>query len=208
MTMIHLFLSPDGRQRSNWREAFPELLTGDLASPACDAGLVWMLMTEGQDAAALVGKILPRLAGRRLIVLADRPNEDEALAVLGAGASGYCNGHAAAEVLRQVATVVANGGLWVGQRLLQRLLATTARILPKPEDASATPAWQEKLTEREQQVAHLIARGESNKEIARQLEITERTVKAHVTALLEKFAARDRLHLSLIFNGVEANNKA
>ena len=201
--MKQIFLSVDGRLRGNWREAFPELLTAPLASLPHDAGLVWVLLASGQDVAALVGQLLPGLAGRRLIVLSDRPGEDEALAALGAGASGYCNGHAAPEVLRQVATVVANGGLWVGQSLLQRLLAGTARLLPPPESQTA-PAWQEKLTERELQVARLIAQGASNKEIARQLDITERTVKAHVAALLEKCSARDRLQLSLIFNGVDS----
>jgi DNA-binding NarL/FixJ family response regulator len=43
--------------------------------------------------------------------------------------------------------------------------------------------------------------GASNKEIARQLGITERTVKAHVGAMLEKLGARDRLKLALIING-------
>ncbi len=75
--------------------------------------------------------------------------------------------------------------------------------MPPPE-SQAAPAWQEKLTERELQVARLIAQGASNKEIARQLDITERTVKAHVAALLEKCSARDRLQLSLIFNGVDS----
>ena len=137
--MKQIFLSVDGRLRGNWREAFPELLTAPLASLPHDAGLVWVLLASGQDVAALVGQLLPGLAGRRLIVLSDRPGEDEALAALGAGASGYCNGHAAPEVLRQVATVVANGGLWVGQSLLQRLLAGTARLLPHPKARQPPP---------------------------------------------------------------------
>ena len=64
--------------------------------------------------------------------------------------------------------------------------------------------WRERLSVREQETAELLARGASNKEIARELDITERTVKAHVSALLEKLGARDRLQLSLIINGIEA----
>ena len=48
-----------------------------------------------------------------------------------------------------------------------------------------------------------VARGQRSKEIALELHITERTVKAHVGAILEKLGARDRLQLSLIVNGVE-----
>mgnify|MGYP003587291371 CR=1 FL=1 len=83
------------------------------------------------------------------------------------------------------------------------LLAGTGRLRPLPqrETSNASPAA---LTFRVLQVARLIAQGASNKETARQLDITERTVKAHVAALLEKCSARDRLQLSLIFNGVDS----
>jgi DNA-binding NarL/FixJ family response regulator len=64
-------------------------------------------------------------------------------------------------------------------------------------------AWRERLTAREQEAAILLAQGASNKEIARRMEITERTVKAHVGAMLEKLGARDRLQLSLIINEVQ-----
>ncbi|MBK7686047.1 MAG: helix-turn-helix transcriptional regulator [Rhodocyclaceae bacterium] len=57
------------------------------------------------------------------------------------------------------------------------------------------------LTAREQQVACAVAGGASNKEVARTLNITERTIKAHVSAIFQKLGARDRLHLSLIMNG-------
>ena len=112
-----------------------------------------------------------------------------------------CNGHAAPSVLQQVALAVENGGIWVGQGLMQRLLAATARVLPEPDVDKA--AWRQTLTAREQEAAVLLAKGCSNKEIARQLDITERTVKSHVGAMLEKLGVRDRLQLSLILNGVE-----
>jgi DNA-binding NarL/FixJ family response regulator len=59
------------------------------------------------------------------------------------------------------------------------------------------------LTQRELEVARKIADGASNKEVARDLDITERTVKAHAGAIFEKLGARDRLHLSLIVHGRE-----
>ena len=58
------------------------------------------------------------------------------------------------------------------------------------------------LSEREGQVAKLVAGGASNKEIADRLSIAERTVKAHLTAIFEKTGARDRLQLSLKVNGM------
>jgi DNA-binding NarL/FixJ family response regulator len=205
--MTHAFLSLDARIRETWKKAFPDLITGTLTRVPPGATLIWVLQPTGpkRNTAALV-TVLRRQAFRRpLILLADEPNEEEALAALAAGASGYCNGHAAPAVLAQVALAVGNGGLWVGQGLMQRLLATTARSLsasPAVSEAGKA-AWREKLTEREQETAIFLAQGASNKEIARHMDITERTVKAHVGAMLEKLGARDRLQLSLIINGLE-----
>ena len=197
------FLSADGRLRDIWHGAFPTaraLRLTDLAADTLPAeAVVWLLVAPGERAERLIASLRQRGVAQPLIVLADEPGDDDALAALAAGASGYCNSHAAHEVLQQVAMVVANGGLWVGQRLMQRLLAGTARLL----QPSPSGDWVRTLTEREREVARAVARGAANKEIARELAITERTVKAHVGAILEKLGVRDRLQLSLIVNGVE-----
>ena len=197
------FLSADGRLRDIWRGAFPaarSLRLTDLAADTLPAdAVIWLLVAPGNKAEGQIASLRQRGVAQPLIVLADEPGDEDALAALAAGASGYCNSHAASEVLQQVAMVVANGGLWVGQRLMQRLLAGTARLL----QASPSGDWARTLTEREREVARAVARGAANKEIARELAITERTVKAHVGAILEKLGARDRLQLSLIVNGVE-----
>jgi len=197
-----LFLSVDARQRETWREAFPDLQPGSINDVPAGRGLIWVLQPGGRAAAAVVNALSRHLAGRSLILLADEPSESEAMEALAAGASGYCNGHAAPEVLQQVAKVVENGGIWVGQGLMQRLLASTARLAHKSEDQTAS--WRTSLTPREQDAAVLLARGASNKEIARQLQITERTVKAHVGAMFEKLGVRDRLQLALIINGIDS----
>lgn len=197
-----IFLSAEGLLRDTWRAAFPAaraLRLADLPADTTSAAVVWLLVAPGQKAERQIASLRQQGVVQPLIVLADEPGEDDALAALAAGVSGYCNSHAAPEVLQQVAMVVANGGLWVGQRLMQRLLASTARLLPP----SPTGDWARALTEREREVAIAVARGASNKEIARELAITERTVKAHVGAILEKLGVRDRLQLSLIVNGVE-----
>ena len=205
MTMAPTFLSIDARTRDSWREAFPDLVVGGLDDAPVGDGLVWILLPRGQDAAALIGRLGAACGGRPLILLADEPSQDDAMAALAAGALGYCNGHAAADVLRQVARVVENGGIWVGQGLMRRLLAATARgLAASPAREADAASWRERLTAREQEAAVLLAQGASNKEIARKMAITERTVKAHVGAMLEKLGARDRLQLSLILNGLEA----
>ena len=206
--MTSAFLSHDARIRETWKKAFPDLISSTLARVPATATLVWVLRPNlpETDVTALIASVRRQAADRPLIVLADVPDEGEALAALAAGASGYCNGHAAPAVLTQVGLAVANGGLWVGQNLMQRLLSATARgLAASPGAKSADGAvWRERLTVREQEAAMLIAQGASNKEVASHMAITERTVKAHVGALLEKLGARDRLQLSLIVNGLEA----
>jgi len=203
--MQQVFLSVDARQRDNWREAFPDLMSGRLDEIPDVAGsdpvLLWALLPAGQSAEALVIRLRKSLAGRSLVLLADEPSEKDAMAALAAGAAGYCNGHAAPQVLLQVALAVENGGVWVGQGLMQRLLAATSRLRVEP--GLEKSAWRRSLTAREQEAAVLLASGASNKEIARQLDITERTVKSHVSAMLEKLGVRDRLQLALIINGIE-----
>jgi len=196
-----VFLSVDGRQRDTWRVAFPDLVAGRLENTPAGAGLVWVLLPAGQNVEALIEGLRKQLAGHSLVILADEPSENDAMAALAAGAAGYCNGHAAPSVLQQVALAIENGGIWVGQGLMQRLLAASARVLPEPDADNA--AWRQTLTARELEAAVLLAKGCSNKEIARQLDITERTVKSHVGAMLEKLGVRDRLQLSLILNGIE-----
>jgi len=195
-----IFLSVEARLRNSWREAFPNLIVGRLDGMPAAPALIWALLPCGQRPDELVARLRRGLAGRSLIVLADEPDEDGALAALAAGAAAYCNAHAAPAVLQQVAAVVQNGGVWIGQGLMKRLLAASTALLNKrPGDHDA---WRSTLTPREQEVAVAVADGASNKEIARQLDITERTVKFHVSAVLEKLGARDRLQLSLIINGV------
>ena len=201
--MAAVFLSLDGRQRDAWQAAFPDAVCARFeAPPAEEAAAVFALLPSGQTPGQLIRHLRRRLARPPLVIMADEPNDEDALAALAAGAVGYCNGHAAPEVLQQVALAVQHGSIWVGQGLMQRLLGVTARLMPQGQVGGGD--WRMPLTAREQETAVLLARGASNKEIARELDITERTVKAHVSAMLEKLGARDRLQLSLIINGVDA----
>lgn len=186
-----------------WSEAFKTGRAGKVhaARPGSGAGrvdLVWLRLEQGVPVALQMERLAPRLKLVPCVVLSDLPTDEEAIAAFSAGARGYCNTHAFAQVLIQVAAVVLQGGLWIGESLMQRLVSATSRVQVQ---ASVRPSWSKDLTDREKEVATTLAAGASNKEIARALGITERTVKAHVGAILEKLHVRDRLQLSLIVNG-------
>lgn len=191
---------------SSWLEAMPgaKLLgrdqLGEIA--ATGPGMLWCHLRSGEDVEAVLGDIVGHAGGKPLVVLSDEPDEALVVQALSAGAAGCCNTHAAPEVLRQVALVVGNGGLWVGQSLLRQLVGSTSRILGDKAARPPRDDWSTLLSERETQVARLVAGGASNKEIADRLGIAERTVKAHLTTIFEKLSLRDRLQLSLRINGL------
>ena len=195
-----------------WLEAFPKatvLAFGIAVKPLPATTLVWLRLDGARSAPEQLAELHKVVGQVRVIALADRPDNEQALTLFSAGIRGYCNAHATAANLRQVASVVQAGGLWIGEALMQRLLASTQAAMSRmpatalPLDA-ANPAIADRLatlTRREQEVARAVAKGSSNKEIARQLGITERTVKAHTGSVFQKLKARDRLHLALIVNG-------
>jgi len=93
-----------------------------------------------------------------------------------AGAKGYLlKGASLDEIERAIATL-AGGGSYIDPRVASRLVAPTSQ----------------RLSDREREVLRLVARGQSNKQIATKLRISERTAKFHVTAILNKLGAENR----------------
>ncbi len=169
-----------------WRSAGHRLVLVDLDPRRADAPL-WQHAAWQRNAAGLA-----------ILAASAQPNDDEGLAVLNAGASGYCHTHAPTATLRQALDVIAGGELWVGRALLSRLLRLVDTRLPRVGLAH----WSAPLTEREREVAQRASIGDSNLAIADALGITERTVKAHLKAVFEKLQVADRLQLALRVHGV------
>jgi DNA-binding NarL/FixJ family response regulator len=199
----HLFLCSSARLLPRWSEAFESARASRPSTKTQKAqkiDLLWLRLTRDQPVAGQLGRA-QEFSQTPFIVLSDMPSDDEALEVFSAGARGYCNTHAAPALLRQIADVALQGGLWIGESLMQRLVGATARsAAPISERATDIPAWHGPLTGREIEVARTLSSGASNKEIARALGITERTVKSHVGSILEKLRVRDRLQLSIVIN--------
>lgn len=183
---------------TSWHAAFPSatsINSADMAMHDTSSTIVWLRLNAGATVAQQIALVRERLATTPHVVLSDIPNDLEALAVFSVGARGYCNSHAGPEVLINVANVVAQGGMWIGESIMQRLLNN-----PAPESSSAPKTSHflvSNLTGRESEVANEVALGLSNKEIAAHLNITERTVKAHIGAVLDKLQLKSRLQLAL-----------
>lgn len=203
--MQHWIIDREVGALATWVEAMPgvQILRRDQipAIRFAGTGVIWSRLRSGEPVElALAG--IDRSGGQPVVLLSDEPDEAQVLQALALGAAGCCNSRAATAVLQQVTAVVGNGGLWVGQSLLRKLVGATARRLGQLPAEGENDNWAALLSEREVQVSRLVANGASNKEIADHLAITERTVKAHLTAVFEKLGVRDRLQLSLRVNGL------
>jgi DNA-binding NarL/FixJ family response regulator len=136
----------------------------------------------------------------RIVAATSNPQDDEAMLALDAGCAAYCHAFSDAVTLKQVKEVVEAGHVWIGKALMQRLLQGVNQV------ATARPvldaAWRETLTQREVEVAILAANGASNQSIAQQCKISERTVKAHLSAVFDKLNITDRLQLALRVHGI------
>ena len=130
----------------------------------------------------------------RVLVLTTYDLDEYVVEALRAGASGFLLKDTPAEHLVEAVRVVAAGDAVVAPGVTRRLLDRFARLLPSGQQpaaggADATAA----LTERENEVLLLVARGMSNAEIAQALVVSETTVKTHVSNVLTKLGLRDRV---------------
>jgi DNA-binding NarL/FixJ family response regulator len=119
--------------------------------------------------------------GMRILVLTAYDTDERVVGAIRAGANGYLlKGASIEEIARAIRTVHA-GETYLEPRAASRVIA---QLHPSRRAGS--------LTERERAVLRLVAAGRSNKQIARHLGITERTVKFHVTSILNKLGADNR----------------
>jgi NarL family two-component system response regulator YdfI len=117
-----------------------------------------------------------------IVILTTYNEDDLMIRGLQAGARGYLLKDASREHLLDTIIAAAKGETLLKPEILARVLA--AQSQPKPAASSPVDFT---LTERELEVLHAAARGERNKEIGYKLGITERTVKAHLTSIYQKF---------------------
>ena len=124
----------------------------------------------------------------RVLVLTTFEQDDYIFAALRAGASGFLLKNAPPEELIEAVRIVAAGDALLAPSVTRRIIAEFVRQPAPPTQ----PETIRRLTEREMETLRLLARGLSNAEMARDLFVSEATVKSHVSAVLTKLALRDR----------------
>lgn len=161
--------------------------------------LIWDMQSALQSSWSEEG-CAQTLQQLRALVLSKQLSDEEGKKVLAKGACGYAHAHLPAESIAVILKSLQDGAIWMGRSLLQQLLQDIDQRLPKKEGSME---WAVGLSTREQEVSRWAALGRSNQEIAQDLGITERTVRAHLSAVFDKMQVSDRLQLALKVHGVK-----
>lgn len=173
---------------------------------------------SGREAARL---LLEEVPDTRVLMLTVSEDSDDLIETLRAGACGYLLKNIQAETLVSAIKTAAQGESVVSPQMMGKLLngvrAEAGRSVPEPtrstplrttgEPRSAPEGGElDRLSPREREILQLIARGQSNKEIARALDLAESTVKIHVQNMLRKLNLSSRVQAAVyaVENGLES----
>ncbi|OPG13386.1 response regulator transcription factor [Microbispora sp. GKU 823] len=164
-------------------------LVGDLGPDV----VVMDIRMPGMDGIEATRRITAGPATTRVLVLTTFDEDDHVYGALRAGASGFVVKDMALDDILAAIRVVAAGDALIAPSVTRRLIADFVRRPGAAPGRSPRPI--EGITEREREVLTLVGRGRSNTEIAEDLFITVATAKSHVSRLLTKLGARDRVQL-------------
>ncbi|GAA4630972.1 response regulator transcription factor [Actinoallomurus vinaceus] len=155
----------------------PQVALMDLNMPGCDG-------------VAATRRITADHPGTRVVILTTYADDESIIGALQAGALGYLTKDATRTEIGRAVLAAAAGQAILDPGVQKRLLSAATRAIDPPTPP-ATPDEGD-LTPREAEVLRLIAAGQSNREIARTLFVSEGTVKTHVNRIFAKTGSRDR----------------
>lgn len=130
--------------------------------------------------------------GVKVIAMSNVPSASEGARLFKWGIKGYLNTFTDLPTIKQAIEVVKNDNVWLGQTVMSAIIQNINQT-----KTLTSSDWKTDLTERQLATAQAILKGNTNKEIAESLYVSERTVKSYVQQLLERFEAKDRLGLVL-----------
>lgn len=166
------------------RRTQPDIVLLDLVMPEMD----------GIQATAKIIECSPR---SRVIILTSFGEEEKVLPAIRAGAQGYLLKDIPPNELVQAVREVHLGRVQLHPDVAKKLMSAVAAKKEDPTPSHAATRSEEGLTEREQEILHLIAEGRNNREIAEKLFISEKTVKTHVSNILGKLHLDDRTQAAI-----------
>jgi DNA-binding NarL/FixJ family response regulator len=150
----------------------------------------------GMDGIAATREVTSASPDARIVILTTFDDDEYLYGALRAGASGFLLKSADGDTLVDAVRVVAGGEALLAPAVTRRVISHFATFAPEGSDAvphEPDAAAIGDLSERELEVLQLMARGLSNQEIAKELFVSNTTVKTHVSHILTKLGVRDRV---------------
>jgi len=142
----------------------------------------------GIEACAAIKEVAP---SAKIVMLTTSDEEADLYDAIKAGANGYLLKEISIDEVARGIRAIHGGQSLISPSMASKLLTEFATMIKKGDERQQVPA--PRLTERELQVLKLVARGLNNRDIARQLYISENTVKNHVRNILEKLQLHSRM---------------
>jgi NarL family two-component system response regulator LiaR len=182
-------------------EAGDGIAAVELAAQLTPDVVLMDLVMPGLDGIAATSRIKALGLDAQVIALTSFAEDNKVFPAIQAGACSYLLKDVTPDVLVDAIRAAYHGEARLHPEIVQKLMRHAAR--PAEAASAVVPAG---LTEREVEVIRLVARGQSNREIAQTLVISEKTAKAHISNILGKLGLEDRTQLAIyaLKNGLAA----
>jgi DNA-binding NarL/FixJ family response regulator len=159
----------------------PEIMLLDVSMPG-----------GGLEAAQAISRACP---ATKIVMLTVSEREEHVQQAMTSGVRGYILKGTSGQDLVNTLRIIARGEHFVTPTLAARLLASNRRVSRAPAPEEGLP----ELTKREEQILDHVAQGMTNREVAKALQIGEKTVKHYMTTIMQKLQVRNRVEAALAF---------
>jgi two-component system NarL family response regulator len=166
-------------------EALPDVVLMDIRMPK----------SSGIEACRAMKEVAP---SAKIVMLTISDEEEDLFEAIRAGASGYLLKDIPYDEVADVVRAVHGGQSLINPSMAAKLLTEFAALAKRDEEERVQQVPAPRLTDREMEVLRLVARGMNNRDIARELFISENTVKNHVRNILEKLQIHSRMEAVMI----------
>jgi len=166
-------------------ESLPDVVLMDIRMPR----------SSGIEACRAMKEVVP---SAKIVMLTISDEEEDLFEAIRAGASGYLLKDLPLDEVAETVRAVHGGQSLINPSMAGKLLTEFATLAKRDAEERAQQVPAPRLTEREMQVLKLVARGMNNRDIAKELFISENTVKNHVRNILEKLQIHSRMEAVMV----------
>jgi two-component system NarL family response regulator len=166
-------------------ESLPDVVLMDVKMPR----------SSGLEACRAIKEVAP---SAKIVILTMSDEEEDLFEAIRAGASGYLLKDIPLDEVAEAVRAVHGGQSLISPSMAGKLLAEFATLAKRDQEEPPQEVPAPKLTDREMQVLKLVARGMNNRDIAKELFISDNTVKNHVRNILEKLQIHSRMEAVMV----------